>query len=66
MTTIDLFYYPHNFAFPKMSPHCVWNPAESAPSIAFLLLLEGKSADRIAARLEAQGESPFTLTHADL
>ena len=35
--------------------HCAWNPEDPAPSIAFLLLQEGRSADRIRARLKSKG-----------
>ena len=40
-------------------PHCAWNPEETACSIAFLLLQEGRSADKIRTRLEGQRERNF-------
>ena len=37
-------------------PHCSWNSEETACSMAFLLLQEGRSADKIRTRLEGQWE----------
>ena len=37
-------------------PHCTWNPEDPAPSIVFLLLQEGRSADRLRARLSSKGK----------
>ena len=39
--------------------HCAWNPEDPAPSIAFLLLQEGRSADKIRTRLKGQRERNF-------
>ena len=41
------------------APHCAWNPEETACSIAFLLLQEDRSADKIRTRLEGQRETNF-------
>ena len=41
------------------APHCAWNPEETACSIAFLLLQEGRNADKIRTRLEGQQERNF-------
>ena len=40
-------------------PHCAWNPEETSLNIAFLLLQEGRSADKIRTRLEGQRERNF-------
>ena len=48
------------------APHGAWNTEETACSIAFLLLQEGRTADKFRTRLEGQRERISILVPTDL